>query len=164
MDREQLVAELRSVDLFREMDPADVAAVADIVDERVSPPGQHVFFEGDIATEFFGVASGRIRVYVPGDGGELDVGIVREGEMFGEGGMLDGGPRVASAVAIDPSIVLAVPRGAWLRILEERPDLGRRALAAVGASLRRYTSDAIDLLFIDVQIPDFPPEEDLPRV
>ena len=37
-------------------------------------------------------------------------GSCSEGQMFGEGGMLDGGPRVASAVALDPSTVLAIPR------------------------------------------------------
>jgi hypothetical protein len=43
------------------------------------------------------------------------------------------------------------------------PDLAQRVLLAIGASLRRYVSEAVDLLFLDVEVPEFPPEEDLPR-
>jgi CRP/FNR family transcriptional regulator len=159
MDSERLVAELRKADLFQAMGPADLSAVAALAEERVSPPGQHFFFEGDIATEFFLVCSGKVRVYVPGHGDELEVGIVSAGELFGEGGMLDGGPRVASAVALEPSTVLAIPRPGWLDILQQRNELCEQMLIAVGASFRRYAAHAIDLLFLDVAIPDFPPDD-----
>jgi hypothetical protein len=33
-------------------------------------------------------------------------------------------------------------------------------LLALGASVRRYMSE---VLFLDVEVPEFPPEEDLPR-
>ena len=159
MDSEQLVAELRRADLFQAMDQADLSAVAAIAEERFSPPGQHFFFEGDIATEFFLVCSGKVRVYVPGHGDELEVGMVGGGELFGEGGMLDGGPRVASAVAIEPSTVLAIPRPGWLDIVQHRNDVCDQMLIALGASFRRYAGHAIDLLFLDVDIPDFPPDD-----
>jgi CRP/FNR family transcriptional regulator len=140
--------------------PSVIAAVAGIAEDRFSPPGQHFFFQGDLATEFFVCRSGRIRVYVPGPGDELGMGIVTDGRMFGEGGLIDGGPRVASAVALDPSTALAIPRDAWLRLLVQVPDLAQRVLLALGASVRRYMSE---VLFLDVEVPEFPPEEDLPR-
>ena len=163
MDSEQLVAELRRAALFQAMEQADLSAVAAIAEERTSPPGQHFFFEGDIATEFFLVCNGKVRVYVPGHGGELEVGIVSAGELFGEGGMLDGGPRVASAVALEPSTVLAIPRPGWLDLLQRRNGLCEQMLMAVAASFRRYAAHAIDLLFLDVEIPDFPPDEGQPQ-
>lgn len=162
MDREQVVADLMKTDLFRGMDLSDVVAVAEIVEERFSPPGQHVFFQGDISTEFFVVSTGRVRVYVPGNRGEVDMGIVSDGQMFGEGGLVDGGPRVASAIALDPSTLLTIPRNEWLYLLEEFPNVGRRVLVAIGASFRRYFTDAVDLLFLDVEIPEYPPDEGLP--
>ena len=162
MDEERIVAALRRSGFFGGTNPSDVLAAAEIVEERSAPPGQLVFFQGDIATDFFIVSTGRIRVYVPGHGEELEIGIAGEGQMFGEGGMLDGGPRVASAVAVDPSILLTFARDRWLRITAERPDLADRMLLAVGASLRRYASAAIDLLFLDVEIPEFPPEANMP--
>jgi CRP/FNR family transcriptional regulator len=163
VDQEQIVAALQRNELFRGLHPSVIGVVAGIVEERFSPPGQHFFFQGDLATEFFVCCSGRVRVYVPGPGDELDMGIVTDGRMFGEGGLIDGGPRVASAVALDPSTALAIPRDAWLSLLVQVPDLAQRVLLALGASVRRYMSEAVDLLFLDVEIPEFPPEEDLPR-
>jgi CRP-like cAMP-binding protein len=160
VDQEQIVAALQRNELFRGLHPSVIGVVAGIVEERFSPPGQHFFFQGDLATEFFVCCSGRVRVYVPGPGDELDMGIVTDGRMFGEGGLIDGGPRVASAVALDPSTALAIPRDAWLRLLVQVPDLAQRVLLALGASVRRYMSE---VLFLDVEVPEFPPEEDLPR-
>ena len=162
MDRDQIAAVLQQTPLFRGADRADLECVAEIVDEVSAPPGQHVFFHGDIATEFFVVAAGKVRVYIPGRGGELDLGIVEDGQMFGEGGLLDGGPRVASAIALEPSTILRIPRDEWLLVVDEIPEFIRRMLFAMGASVRQYTSHAIDFLFLDVEIPSFPPAEDAP--
>ena len=114
-----------------------------------SPPGQHVFFQGDIATEFFVVAQGKVRIYVLGHGDELDLGIVGDGQMFGEGGLLDGGPRVTSAVTLEPSTILRFPRDQWLLVMDEIPEFSQRFLLAIGASIRQRMSHAIDFLFLD---------------
>lgn len=162
MEREQIAAVLQRAHLFRGADPSDLECVAEIVDEVSAPPGQHVFFHGDIATEFFVLARGKVRIYIPGHGDELDLGIVGDGQMFGEGGLFDGGPRVASAVALEPSTILRIPRDDWLLVVDEIPEFTRRMLFAIGASVRQYTSHAIDFLFLDVEIPSFPPQEDAP--
>ena len=163
MNHDEIVAVLRETHFFRGANPSDLGSVAEIVDPLSSPPGQHIFFHGDIATEFFIVARGKVRVYIPGDGDELDLGIVDDGQMFGEGGLLDGGPRVASAIALEQSTILRIPREQWLLVVDEIPEFTRRMLFAVGASVRQYTSHAIDFLFLNVEIPSFPPEEDVPR-
>ena len=82
--------------------------------------------------------------------------------MFGEGGLFDGGPRVASAIALEPSTVLRIPRDEWLLVVDEIPEFTRRMLFTIGASVRRYTTHAIDFLFLDVEVPSFPPEQDAP--
>lgn len=163
VDRDQVVAVLRETHLFRNAVPSDLESAAEIVDEVSSPPGQHIFFQGDIATEFFVLAQGKVRIYIPGHGDELDLGIVDDGQMFGEGGLLDGGPRVASAVTLEPSTLLRFPRDQWLLVMDEIPSFGQRMFSAIGASLRQYTSHAIDSLFLNVEIPSFPPEEEIPR-
>ena len=88
MDREQIAAVLQQAHLFRGADRSDLECVAEIVDVVSAPPGQHIFFHGDIATEFFVLAGGKVRIYIPGRGGELDLGIVEDGQMFGEGGLV----------------------------------------------------------------------------
>ena len=158
MDLAGTVSVLSATPLFRDVHPSVLSHVAVVAEERSIPAGQYVFFEGDIATEFFVVAHGAIRLFVPAHDEELDLGIARDGRMFGEGGLLDGGPRLASALAVEPTVLLAIPRDAWLGLLHNG-DLSQRTLAAIGGSLRHYAHHAVDLLFLDVQIPDAPPGE-----
>lgn len=158
MDLATTAAVLSATPLFRDVHPSVLSNVASVAEERSISPGQPVFFEGDIATEFYVVAHGAVRVFVPAHDDELDLGIVRAGRMFGEGGLLDGGPRLASALAIEPTVLLAIPRGAWIELLDHG-DLARRTLAAIGGSLRHYAHHAVDLLFLEVEIPDAAPGE-----
>ena len=143
---------LRETHLFRSAEPSDLEPLAEIVEEVSSPPGQHIFFQGDIATEFFVVAQGKVRVYVPGHGDELDLGIVGDGQMFGEG-LLDGGPRVASAVTLEPSTILRFPRDQWLLVMDEIPGVRPAMLSSpmTARRIRQYTSRAVDFLFLTVQ-------------
>ena len=162
MDRDQIAALLQQAHLFRGADPRTSSAWPRSSTwcrpHRVSTSSSKAI----IATEFFVLARGKVRIYIPGHGDELDLGIVGDGQMFGEGGLFDGGPRVASAVALEPSTILRIPRDEWLLVVDEIPEFTRRMLFAIGASVRQYTSHAIDFLFLDVEIPSFPPEEDAP--
>ena len=154
MEHPEVVAALMGTELFRGLDPRVVGNVAAIIDERTIPPGQHVFFEGDIATEFYLASSGSVRVYIPSHGEELDAAIVRGGQMFGEGGMLDGGPRLASAMALEPTTLLAVPREPWFALIETDPTLALRVFTAFGAAIRRYLAHMLEFLFLEVDVPE----------
>ncbi len=157
MEHPEIASTLMRAELFEGLDPRVVDHVAGIADERSIPPGQHIFFEGDIATEFYVVSSGSVRVYIPSRGEELNAAIVREGQMFGEGGLLDGGPRVASALALEPTALLAVPRAPWLALMASEPALALRVFSAFGAALRRYVGHMLESLFLDVEVPEGPP-------
>jgi CRP-like cAMP-binding protein len=139
------------------MDLRDLDRVAGIVEERKISPGQHVYFEGDIATEFYVVASGRVRVYIPSPGGEIDTAIVQSGRMFGEVAMLDGGPRLASALALQPTTLLVIPRDPWMALIELDVVLPRRVFTALGIAARAHVSHAIETFFISADIPDYLP-------
>jgi CRP/FNR family transcriptional regulator, cyclic AMP receptor protein len=157
VEHPEIVATLMRAELFRGLDPRAVGHVAGIADERSIPPGQHVFFEGDIATEFYLVSSGSVRIYIPSRGEELNAAIVRAGQMFGEGGMLDGGPRVASAMALEPTTLLAIPRGPWFALIQTDPTLTLQVFTVFGAAIRRYLAHMLDFLFLDVEVPEAPP-------
>jgi CRP-like cAMP-binding protein len=157
VEHPEIAATLMRAELFDGLDPGVVDHVAAIAERRSIPPGQHVFFEGDIATEFYVVSTGSVRIYIPSRGEELHAAIVRDGQMFGEGGLLDGGPRVASALALEPTTLLVVPRAPWLALIESEPALALRVFSAFGAALRKYVGHMLESLFLDVDVPDAPP-------
>lgn len=70
--------------------------------------------------------------------------------------MLDGGPRLASALAVEPTTVLAIPRGSWLELIRRDVVLFHHVFAALGASSRRYIDHMVEFLFLDVTVPDTP--------
>ena len=157
MDRAAIVAALSRVELFRGVDDVILGHVADISSEWSIPPGQHVYFAGDLATEFYVVVTGRVRAFIPGHGEELTVTIVEPGQLFGEMALLDGGPRATTSIALEPTVLLEVERARWQALVTEHVALTHRVLVAVGASLRKYAGDMVDFQFLDLEIPDVPP-------
>jgi CRP/FNR family transcriptional regulator, cyclic AMP receptor protein len=159
VQRSEIIEVVASTRLFHGLPEHDLEQVADIVEVRSCSAGHHVFLQGDLATEFYIVASGGVRVFIPAAHEQIDAAILRAGDLFGEAAMLDGGPRLASASSIEPTTLLVIPRDAWMSLLEHDATLVRRAFAAVGASARRYVQHIVDFLFLDVEIPDHPTNE-----
>jgi CRP/FNR family transcriptional regulator len=157
MEPSEVVVSLARTELFRGVDAKLVDRVGFLAETRQAPAGQHLFFEGDLATEFFVLVQGRVRIYIPSHGDEVDVALATPGDLFGEGAIFDGGPRLVSALALEPTTVLTIARTAWLAQLDADPELARRVLTVLGSSLRRYVGHALDCLFLQIDVPDEPP-------
>ena len=71
-------------------------------------------------------------------------------EVFGELALIDGGPRSASAEALEPSVVLVLTRPTLLELLAQHPTLTDSLLRSLGAVLRRLTEQTSDLVFLDL--------------
>ena len=70
--------------------------------------------------------------------------------MIGELGFLDGQPRSASAVTLEPTVTLALRREDFFQHLEDHPRLAMRLLEVIAARLRYTTAYAESLAFLDV--------------
>ena len=92
---------LREIDLFKNLDPVQLAHLASIVHEQEVPKNQVIFKEGDAASHFYVIYRGRVRIskQVPGIGEEA-LAILNQGTYFGEMELIDDStPRAAQAVA-----------------------------------------------------------------
>jgi len=85
-----------------------------------------VYLAGDEPDGLYGLASGALDISVPVMGSE-QVSITRgePGFWVGEGAVLAGTRRVLSVCAIQPSVVLYVPRNKLVAILRQRPEWWR---------------------------------------
>jgi CRP-like cAMP-binding protein len=72
------------------------------------------------------------------------------GDVFGELALLDGEPRSADAVAVEPTVLLLLRREEFVRFLEERPRLSVQLLAVLSRRLRRDAQLVQDAAFLDV--------------
>lgn len=137
-------AVLEQVDLFRDFDPAERAALAARMRARDVPAGQAVVRQGD-AGDF---------LYVLGEG-LLDVEVVRTnrapirdriapGEVFGEISLLTGQPRSATVTAALCSVVFEIHREDLDPILKRRPEIAED-LAAVMAEHQARNAEADEI-------------------
>ena len=91
-----------------------------------------VFAEGDAASDFFTVVEGRIKV-IKGtpDGRIVILEIFGPGDPVGAVAVYEELPYPATAVALEPTTCLRIPKSEFYRLLESRPSLVRGLLMAL---------------------------------
>jgi len=147
------VAILHSVDLFRDLNPEQLRAVAAVGVERPYDSGQVIFREGDSGEEIFVVCWGSVRIskIIPGMGEEA-MAVLEPGSSVGEMMLVERHApiRSADAIAHTSCILGAIPREAFHRLLDERSDISAhvyRNLATTLAVRLRETNERFRALF-----------------
>ena len=119
--------------------------------EKVYPKESVVFSQEDKGDALFVVASGAVKVVVPSEEGEEAIlATLRRGDFLGELALLDGAPRSASAIALEPTEALALPRDQFRVLVATEPAIRDALLASLAGELRRLTTHVADLHFLDL--------------
>ncbi|WP_320044739.1 Crp/Fnr family transcriptional regulator [uncultured Desulfobacter sp.] len=102
--------------------------------------GELIFQEGDRGQGFYIVAQGKIKVFkMSFEGKEQILHIYGPGHTFGEVPVFQGKSFPASAMALEPSIVLSLPREVLVQQIEKSPALAMNMLADLSRRLREFT-------------------------
>ncbi len=137
--------------LFRGLEAGLLERVARLSQSRRLKVGETLFWEDEPADALYGVEKGLIRIWVTGpDGRELTLNLMESGDFFGEIALLDGLPRTASASALADTEMLAVPRAAFLELLQAEPKLARHIIELLCERLRHNTDRIRDAAFLDL--------------
>ena len=109
---------------------------------------QAVFAQGDATDAVFYIQRGKIKLTVlSGNGKEATIGILGEGDFFGEG-CLAGQPfRMGSASAITGCDILRIDKKAMMQALHREHKLSDMFVAYLLARNIRYEEDLVDQLF-----------------
>jgi CRP-like cAMP-binding protein len=123
---------LRRVPLFSQLAPEDLQRIAASAIERVYPPEETIFREGDLGDELVVVIEGSVRI-IRGEGDEARlVRTYGEGDHIGELAVLRERPRAATVVADKAGVRgLVIGGQALMAILEERPEAAMAMLATL---------------------------------
>lgn len=137
---------------FADADPAMIDAVAGHGVERQLSRGDVLFQEGDPPDALYLVVSGRIAIAMASqiDHRESVVALMEEGDLFGELGMLDDGPRSAMARALEASSVLEVPFDPVRKLFADDPRLLWNVTRLLATRLRVMDEVLADSVFLDV--------------
>ena len=107
-----------------------------------------IFSQGDVATHVFYIQKGSVKLAVLSKTGkEAVVGILGQGDFFGEGCLAGQPRRIATAAAMTAATVLAIEKPEMLRVLHSEAALADRFLAHMLARNIRVEEDLVDQLF-----------------
>jgi CRP/FNR family transcriptional regulator, cyclic AMP receptor protein len=106
--------------------------------------------EGDLTDSLYVVLSGRVKAFVSDeDGREAVVNTIGVGDYFGEL-VLDGGPRAASIMTLEPCRLYVIPQADVERLLGGNPAFARDLLRKLIGKVRSLTGRVADLALKDV--------------
>lgn len=124
---------LENLDLCRDLQPADIAALTAVLQPRLLDSGERLFAAGDPGAELYLVLRGRVDIRLPAAGERYKrLAIYGSGTVFGDIAFLDPGPRAAEAVAVRPSELLVLTRTDFNRLRESHPEVAIALLLALG--------------------------------
>jgi len=106
--------------------------------------------EGDVGESLFVLLQGRVKVFATDENGrEVTYGNIDAGDYFGEMS-LDGGPRSASVITLEPSVCSVVTRTSVREHLVAAPDFAMELVTQVIRRARDATETARKMALLDV--------------
>jgi CRP/FNR family transcriptional regulator, cyclic AMP receptor protein len=139
------------LDFLAAVDVTARAALEAAAARRGYPRETVLFHGGDDGGTMIVLLSGQVKITVP-TRRERDtiLGFNGPGELLGEISAVDGGPRSATATAIEPVEALGIPRSAFAGILAREPSVSRALLAVLAARLREADRQRAEYAGYDV--------------
>ena len=107
-----------------------------------------IFAQGDPMDGLFFIQKGKVRLSVVSEAGkEATLGILSEGDFFGEGGLAGQLLRMSSAIAMTECVLLHIEKKALLLAMSLEPKLSALFVKYLLKRNIRYQDDLIDQLF-----------------
>jgi CRP/FNR family transcriptional regulator len=142
----EIDALLRSTALFRRVRAEDRSRIAAVSRVATFSRGDSIFEEGDASDDLLLIAGGRVKVFkMTPAGKDVILEIFGRGDPLGAVAAYEGRPYPASAVALEETTCILVPRQAFFALLEQYPSLVRGLLMGLTQRLVELTNRIADL-------------------
>jgi CRP/FNR family transcriptional regulator, cyclic AMP receptor protein len=107
-----------------------------------------IFAQGDATDGLFFIQEGKVQLSVVSEAGkEATIGILSEGDFFGEGGLAGQLTRMSCAIALTDCVLLHVERKAMMHAMNMQPKLSAIFMKCLLKRNIRYQDDLVDQLF-----------------
>jgi CRP/FNR family transcriptional regulator, cyclic AMP receptor protein len=133
----------------RGFDPSTfLATIGDGRKSVIVPRKQGIFAQGDAADSVFYIQKGKVRLTVVSKTGkEATIGMLGEGNFFGEGSLAGQALRMGSAAAMTDCHLLRIEKKAMMDALHREHALSDMFVAYLLGRNIRYEEDLVDQLF-----------------
>lgn len=114
------------------------------------PKNAVIVNEGDDTDTLFIILSGRVKVFLTNESGkEIVLGTQGPGEYFGEM-VLDGGPRSASVMTLEPARFAVIPKARFHEFVRGHPEFAIHLIEKLIRRTRALTENVKSLALMDV--------------
>lgn len=122
---------------FSELTPPHMQSLAGLCRMRRYAKGETIFHMGEAGDALYGIKTGRVRTtIISPEGKEMTLNLFGPQSTFGVVGFLDGGPRMATAVSLEPSEIFRLPRGEFLAFIRTHPEVAVHVIGYLCGKLR----------------------------
>src|SRR5580698_8683736 len=112
------------------------------------PKGRTVFAQGDSSDAVFYIQKGKVRLTVVSKAGkEATIGILNEGDFFGEGCLAGQSVRLCSATAMTDCSAMKIDKKSMMEVLHREHAFSDMFVAYLLTRNIRYEADLVDQLF-----------------
>jgi len=144
--------ELARVPLLRNLASRDVEQLVSLLRRRQYARGEVIFLTGDPGVNLCIIESGQVKLTLTSQdlGREVALDHLGRGDVFGDLALLDGEPRSADAIAVEPTRLLLLSRDDFRAFLTSHPAAAIDLLSDMSRRLRRDAQIIQDAAFLDV--------------
>jgi CRP/FNR family cyclic AMP-dependent transcriptional regulator len=146
-----VLAGIKSVPYFSEIPEGDLERLVAAAVKKTYPKNSVIINEGDEAGSLFIILSGRVQAFLSNESGRtVTLSTQESGSFFGELSLLDGEPRSASVMTLEPTVCILIPRRAFQLWLQEHPDAALSIIRSLTRRIRLLTESVRGLALSDV--------------
>jgi CRP/FNR family cyclic AMP-dependent transcriptional regulator len=145
-----MLADFRYFALFKGVQEDELRRLAKRAVTRAYPKHAIIISEGDATDAIYMIVSGKVKVYLSDESGkELILAIKGVGEYFGEMA-LDGEPRAASVMTLEPSQLALIPSGDFRAFVLEHAEVALRLFENLSRVARGINRKIRSVAMLDV--------------
>ena len=142
---------IKKCPLFSGVTAADLALLAGISRLREHQRGDLLFQQGEKASGFYVVASGKVKIYkLSPDGKERILHVIQPGNTFADAAIFADGCYPACAETLEKSTLVFFPKTDFLNLLHQHAQISINMIGGLARFLRQFTTQIEDLTFRDV--------------
>jgi CRP-like cAMP-binding protein len=136
------VETLRTIPIFRTIEPGKLRLLAFISERITFRPGEIICTQGEPGDSAFIILAGTGDILVDAGGSDKrKVAEIKKNDVVGEMALLTEMPRTATVVASDEVAALRISKDNFFRILQEFPEVSLEMMRVLARRLERTTHD-----------------------
>lgn len=149
---ENKIEVLSGIFFFDSLSKEQLNLLWSFVSIRKSPKGELIFSDGEKAVAFYGIVSGRLKLYrISQEGQEHILEVHSEGDLVAEAAIFDTKTYPVYCEALEDSILVRIPTEEFIDLIMKHPDISIRIMNSYSKRLRFFVRKVEELSLRDVK-------------